>query len=210
MMADAPWGNLITVLGVWIVAVVLPGPNFLAVVQASVSGSRRSGVWVAFGCNVGMAVWAVGSLMGLGLLFREAAWLYQIIKVLGAAYLVYVGVRLILSARRSAVAVAGGLPAAAAAGAYSFRTGLFTCLGNPKTAAFFTSLFAVAVPTTAPLWFDALLIVLMLVVQASWYMSLAWTVASGPVAAFYQRIRRGLSAVCGTIFVGLGVRLAIE
>jgi len=92
--------SLLAVIGVWVVTVLVPGPNFLATVHMSHVESRRAGVVVAVGIAVGTAVWATASLAGLGLLFRSAGWLYQGVKIAGAAYLIFVGIRTMIAARQ--------------------------------------------------------------------------------------------------------------
>lgn len=208
-LSNAPlWAGFATVLGIWIVTVVTPGPNFLATVHATVARSRRAGLLVAAGITLGTAIWGTASLFGLGLLFQAAGGLYQGVKIVGAAYLVYVGVRMILSARRASGAA--GAVGPAVSGLRAFRHGLVTDLSNPKAAAFFTSLFAVAVPPSAPLWFDALLVASVTGIAGGWYSLCACAMASDPVVAVYRRAARAVSALAGLVFVGLGLRLATE
>jgi threonine/homoserine/homoserine lactone efflux protein len=202
------WTAFATVLGIWVVTVVMPGPNFLATVHATVARSRRSGLLVAAGIALGTALWGTASLFGLGLLFQTAGGLYQVVKIAGAAYLIYVGARMVLSARRAGGAAGPAGPAVS--GLRAFRHGLVTDLSNPKAAAFFTSLFAVAVPPSAPLWFDGLLVASVTGVAGSWYSLCAGAMASEPIVAVYRRAARAVSALAGLVFVGLGLRLAAE
>ena len=202
------WAGFATVIGVWVVTVVTPGPNFLATVHATLTRSRRTGLLVAAGITFGTALWGTASVFGLGLLFQAAGGLYEAVKLAGAAYLVVVGVRLILSARRASapVRIVGlAIPASRA-----FRHGLVTDLSNPKAAAFFTSLFAVAVPPTAPLWFDGILVATVAGVAGLWYGAVAWVMAADPVVALYRKAARAISALAGVVFVALGLRLAAE
>lgn len=85
-----------------------------------------------------------------------------------------------------------------------------TDLANPKAAAFFTSLFAVALPPDAPLWFDAAVITLVVAIAGGWYALVACAVASGPGAAMFGRARRALTYVAGAVFVGFGLKLVAE
>lgn len=204
----ALWASLITIAGVWLVTVMSPGPNFLATVHTAVNRSRAAGLLVVLGITVGTALWAAGSLLGLGLLFRTAAWLYLIVKFIGAAYLILVGIQILLSARKPIVAE--GSPGGNVSGWKAFRLGLLTDLSNPKAAAFFTSLFAVTVPPQAPLWFDLLVIVCVVATAGLWYALVACTVVLDPVSALYRRSARAVTAVTGVVFVALGLRLAAE
>lgn len=208
LSAAGLWTGFATVIGVWVVTVVTPGPNFLATVHATITRSRRAGLLVAAGITLGTGLWGMASLFGLGLLFQAAGGLYEIVKLAGAAYLVVVGVRLILSARRASAPVRIAAPAIPASRA--FGHGLVTDLSNPKAAAFFTSLFAVAVPPTASLLFDGLLVATVAGIAGLWYGAVAWAMAADPVVALYRRAARAISALAGVVFVALGLRLAAE
>ncbi|MEM7222623.1 MAG: LysE family transporter [Pseudomonadota bacterium] len=200
--------SFLTIAGIWLVTVVSPGPNFVATCHAALTGSRRAAHLVVAGIAFGTTIWAAASLLGLGLLFRNAAWLYQIVKILGALYLVYMGAQMIWGARKRPATTAVASPPLA--GWRAFRRGLLVDLSNPKAAAFFTSLFAVAVPPTAPLWFDLLVISSVVTIAAAWYAIVALAMASGPVARAYRRAQRWVMAAAGALFVGFGLKLAAE
>ncbi len=203
----ALWTSLVTVAGVWLVTVLSPGPNFLATVHMTLTRSRRDGLRVVAGIAVGTTIWATATLAGLGLLFQTTAWLYQLVKLAGAAYLIVLGLRLILTARRTGQA--GGAAQGNATGD-AFRRGLLTDLSNPKAAAFFTSLFAVSIPPTAPLWYDALVVAVVVAIAGGWYAAVALAIGLGRVSVLYRKAERGLAYLTGAVFMGLGVRLAAD
>ena len=102
----ALWSGAVTIALVWSLTVVSPGPNFLATVQASLVHSRRAGLLVALGIAIGTTIWATASLAGLALLFERVGWLYHAVRLLGAAYLLFLGLRTLLSLRRGTPAPA--------------------------------------------------------------------------------------------------------
>ena len=196
---------------VWLIhllAAMSPGPSFVVSARTAVSEGFSTATALAIGFGLGAALWAATAMAGLALLFETAGWLYHAVRIAGAAYLIFMGLRMIWTARATTVAVArSGQPVG---GRAAFRRGLLTDLANPKAAAFFTSLFAVAVPPTAPLWFALAVIAIVVLIAAGWYGLVAWVIAAGPVAAAYQRMRRLIAYVTGTLFVGFGLRLAAE
>ena len=197
-----------TALLIWLAALVTPGPDFAATAHASVSGSRRAGLAVAGGVTVGMVGWATASLFGLHAILFAFTELALAVRLAGAAYLVYLGVCLIWSARHatvSTVVVAAPLPAGAA-----FRRGLLTNLANPKALALFGSLVAVLVPPDAPSWFSVALLLAILVTTGGWYTLVALALSTSWFAAGYRRFERAISMVTGVVFVGVGGRLATE
>jgi threonine efflux protein len=207
MTGSLLWTSFATIAGVWLVTVVSPGPNFLATAHTALAASRRDGLLVAFGISIGTTIWASASLAGLGLLFQTAGWLYHLVKLAGACYLVYVGLRMVLGRATSA---GSARAARVTRGVRALRHGLFTDLGNPKAAAFFTSLFAVAVPLEAPPWFRLVIVATVVGIAGAWYALTAVAVASGPVARLYRRFEGWTSRLAGALFVALGVRLGLS
>lgn len=205
-VSPALWVSYLTISGIWLATVIAPGPNFLATVQASLGTSRRAGVSVALGIALGTTIWAGASLAGLGLLFQKVGWLYGLVKLAGAGYLIFVGLQTILSARRPAVP---GMRSALSAG-QALRRGLLTDLSNPKAAAFFTSLFAVAVPPTAPLWYDMLIVSTVVAIAGIWYALAACAVAHAPVARAYAKARKAIAYITGGLFTAFGAKLALD
>ncbi len=157
-------------------------------------------------------MWAGASLAGLALLFQEAGWLYHVVRLIGATYLIVAGILMIRAAGHATASSVG--PAAAAAysgsGFRSLLRGIVTDLSNPKAAAFFTSLFAVAVPASAPLWFHGLLIAIVVVMAFVWYGLVAVFMGVAPVARTYNRFQAAILRATGAVFVGFGVKLAAD
>ena len=205
------WVSFLAVVGVWLVTVLSPGPNFLATVQTTLNRSRGSGLYLSAGIALGTTIWATASLLGLGLLFQSAGWLYLAVKFAGAAYLILLGLMAIRSAGRPGTALAKGtVSAVPLSPAAAFRRGLLVDLSNPKAAAFFTSLFAVAVPPTAPLWFDAIVIATVVAMAGGWYAVVACIMDLAGPRRLYARLKRALSYAMGALFIGLGLRLALQ
>ncbi|WP_051445467.1 LysE family translocator [Desulfocurvus vexinensis] len=200
-MTDTLWLDFAALTGAWTLAVMLPGPNFLATAHAAAARSRADGLRTALGIAVGTALWATGSLLGLGLLFRTAAWVYEAVRLIGGAYLVWTGLRLIFANGRPGASQPDPAPASRRS---AFRHGLLVDLANPKAAMFFASLFAVAVPPDAAPWFKALAVGTVVAIGWGWYSFVACAVASPPVAALLVRWRRAVAVASGALFVGLG------
>jgi threonine efflux protein len=198
----------LTALVVWLAALITPGPDCTAVVHAAVGGSRRTGLAVAGGVTLSMAGWAVASLFGLHAILLAFEGLSTAIRLAGAAYLTYIGVRLVWAAWRGEAS--HGDAAMPRSLVEAFRHGLLTNLANPKALALFGSLFAVLVPADAPSWFSAGLLLAVIASTAGWYTLVAVTMSTDTVATGYRRAERAITAVTGVIFVSVGARLASE
>ena len=209
-MSDLELGvAFVTALVVWLAALMTPGPDFAATVHASVGGSRRDGLAVAGGVTVGMAAWAVASLFGLQAVLHAFEGLATALRLAGAAYLTYIGGRLLWGAWHGSTAHAAAVGQGRSASG-AFRHGLLTNLANPKALALFGSLFAVLVPADAPGWFSSAFLLAVILTTAIWYVLVAVTMSTDLISRGYRRAERAISAVTGVLFVGVGARLAYD
>lgn len=206
--------EVLPLLVAWTVAVIAPGPDFLAVLRASTSGSRRRGLFAAAGVVTGMACWAMAALAGVSALLARYQQLYVIARLAGAAFLIVYGLTTLRGAWRRAPE-ASEAPVAPAAGSVSpglgwrsWRLGLFTNLANPKALVFFGALFASLLPADAGMAGRVEALVAMLAIGFAWFIVVA-VLASVPVAvAGYHRARRIIDSVTGGLFVAVGGALA--
>ena len=132
----------ITQFSLYFVAALLlaitPGPGIFYVAARSLAGGRVEGIASSFGTALGGLVHVLAGALGVSAIVLASAELFTALKWLGAAYLVWLGVRTIIAARRDAVqALAGADPAPPMGAARAFREGVVVEALNPKTAAFF-------------------------------------------------------------------------
>jgi threonine efflux protein len=207
---DLHW--LLVLLPIWIVALVSPGPDALLVAQTAASAGRRDGFACAAGIGAGMAVWSAAALCGLATLFAEAAWLYRLVVLAGAAYLVVTGLRMLASARRSDghATTEPGTDALHPGAFVAFRRGLLTNLSNPKAAVLFASVFVVTLPPHTSFGLGTSLVVGAACSSALWYVLLARLLSAEPVRVAYRRAERGVTAAAGACFAGFGAALALR
>ncbi len=214
-MAPVFLPELLTLAGVMLLACISPGPDFIAVTSHALN-SRRAGLGAAVGVTGACAVWSMLAVFGLGVVLARMAWGYELLRLVGAAYLIYLGVRMIYSMRRSAPdAGAGQSPATApqpgaAAFLPSVRRGFLVGMTNPKSMAFFGSLFVTVLPVGAPAWVYGATVAVVIVVALGWFSVLAAIFSSSGVRMVYARLRRPFDAVMGAALIGLGVKLAVS
>jgi threonine efflux protein len=204
--------RLLPLFGVWLVVVLSPGPDFLVTVQQATSRSRRHGIVTGLGVCSGLVIWSAGSMVGLSVLFARLSWLYDIVRYAGAAYLVYLGVRTLWANRRN-VAEADPTPRQPArpGGLWRmWRIGFLTDIGNPKAAAFFSSLFGALLPAGTGPAVRVGVVAGIVGLAAAWYLAVAVLFGLGPVAALYRRARRWIERVMAALLIALGGRLALD
>ena len=198
--------QLATVAVVLLFACISPGPDFVAVTSHALS-SRRSGLRMAFGVSAAIVVWSTVAICGLALILAKIDWLYEIVRLAGAVYLVYLGIHLLIAARQPHTA-SPDITRRATAG--SFRRGFVIGITNPKTAAFFSSLFATVLPAGAPVWVYIATVLIAGVVSTGWFTVLAVTFSVAAVQRVYRRARRWIDATMGAVLTAIGVRLALS
>ncbi len=205
--------HLLAFVAVAALVIVAPGPDTVLVTKNAVVHGRGAALGTAFGVNAGLLVWTVAAAFGVAAIVRESAVAFTVLKLVGAAYLVWLGLQALRAAReRSAHAPAstGGARSPLGPGA-GFRQGLLSNLANPKIAVFFTGLLPQFVaPGRAvlePFLLLGGLFVLMTLIWLSGY-----AVVAARAARVFSRpaVKATLDALTGVVLVGLGVRLALE
>jgi threonine/homoserine/homoserine lactone efflux protein len=199
--------TLLLIAGVYWIAVVSPGPNFLLVSQLALSGRARLGMRAAAGIAAGSTLWAMLAMGGIATLLAHFAWIHTAIRLAGAAYLFWFGIKLLLSAR-AGDGSASRLVSIPTTGWGAFRSGLFTNLTNPKAGAFWTSVFGSIFPAHAPAWLFVATAVMVPCISGGWYVVMSLVFGSERVQRRYVALRRPIDAVCGAILLGLGASLA--
>ena len=127
-----------------------------------------AGVMTGLGVACASVTWSAIAMLGLGIVLMQIAWLYAVIKVSRAAYLLWLGAKMILNARQPA-ALPGSASAIGAGSWRALRRGYFASMTNPKAAAFFGSMFIVTIPLSAPLWVYLTALALIAMTSTTWH-----------------------------------------
>jgi threonine/homoserine/homoserine lactone efflux protein len=191
------------------VLILTPGPAVLYIVARSMSQGRAAGLVSALGVGVGNFVHAVAAALGLSAILASSSAAFATTKYLGAAYLVFLGVRKFLSRSSAGPELHRARQPLAAV----FRQGLLVGTFNPKTALFFLAFLPqFAVAGHGPVWRQLLVFGVVFVAFAVISDS-AYAVLSGAVGRWLQRRRtfvRGEKYVSGAVYCGLGVAAAMS
>jgi threonine/homoserine/homoserine lactone efflux protein len=192
-----------------VVLVLTPGQDTFFILGRSLAGGRREGIAAALGITAGSIVHTLLAALGLSALLATSPYAFMAVKFAGAAYLIYIGVRALL-------ARASGLPGDAgkrgADGGWSaFRQGVITNILNPKVALFFLALMPQFISATSTTKVAAFLVlgVSFMSLGLVWCVILA--VAAASLRGMFLRrpsMASVLNKVAGSMFIGLGLRLA--
>lgn len=198
--------ELIAVITITLLAIISPGPDFAMVTRNSLLLSRRAGVLTALGIGLGVLVHVTYTLVGVGLLIQQSLWLFNTIKLVGALYLIYLGVKM-LRAKPSGVAAAGTL--APLSDLAALRTGFLANVLNPKTTIFIVSLFMQVVRPDTPLALQIGYGGFIAVAHVLWFALVAMCFSAGAVRERLLAVRHWVDRVFGGMLVGFGVVLAV-
>jgi threonine/homoserine/homoserine lactone efflux protein len=198
-------------LSVSVLMIVTPGPDTAVTVRSALFGRRRSGIFTALGVVSGQLLWALATAAGIAALLAESRPAFDAIRLVGAAYLVFLGLRSIYAAIKGESHYAGESGAARGSLRSAYRQGLLSDLGNPKMAVFFTSLLPQVTGAAHAHFLPLLLLGMMFcLLTFIWLAGYAFVIARA--GAVLQRIpvRRALDSITGAVLIGLGARIAVD
>jgi threonine/homoserine/homoserine lactone efflux protein len=208
--------ELVRQLPAFIGAVLLissvPGPAVALLIRRCSAGGFRAGVPVVLGLELGLYLWIIAAGAGLAALVATSQVAFTVLRVVGAAVLLALGVQALRAARRGAydadLSAARVVPRGRRGG---FVLGLVTNAANPKAAVFTFAFYPQFIPSGYPLLPTAAgLGLLQVSIEIGFYLTFAAVVARARTWFARSRVRRRLDLLCGTVLVGLGLRVAAE
>ena len=170
-------------------AVMSPGPNMAMVLRNSLAHSRRAGAYTAAGLALGDAVHVAYCLVGVAVVISRSILLFNIIKWVGAAYLVYVGVKSLRASKRSVGdAEEAAEPVERMSASAAVRSGFLTSLLNPKVTLFFLALFTQVVRPETPLLAKGVYGLTVVGIEFGWFALVALFVSVAPIKRRFDAV----------------------
>jgi RhtB (resistance to homoserine/threonine) family protein len=202
------WTEFLTVALIHLLAVASPGPDFAVVVRESVTHGRRAGTWTAFGVGTAIFLHVGYSLLGIGLIVSQSIVLFNALKWLAAAYLVYIGIKALRSGPASPGAEDVAAPVVERTPRGAFVAGFMTNGLNPKATLFFLSLFTVVINPHTPLAIQAGYGVYLAVATGLWFCLVAMLFSQQRVRAGFARMGHWFDRTMGAVLMALGIKIA--
>jgi RhtB (resistance to homoserine/threonine) family protein len=203
--------NITAFAGVAALVILAPGPDTALVTKNALRHGRRAALATSFGVVSGLIAWTLAAALGIAAIVRASETAFTLLKLVGAAYLIYLGVQALRASRRghSADIPVGDGPTQQTSRAY--RQGLLSNLANPKIAAFFTGFLpqfiAPGVSVTVPF---LLLGAIFVAMTLGWLCIYALVASKAGGLLTRPRVRTALDRVTGVVLIGLGLRLVTE
>lgn len=197
------------ILAVNIASWLTPGPNMLAVISASLTHGRRQGIATGLGIAFGGTLWATLAVSGATAAFALFPDAVLMLRLAGAGYLIWLGVRALTTALRGGSELAVPV-STAASGWRAFRSGFLVIATNPKAALFFGSILTAFVPTGAPPWFLLAVVLISSAVGVIGHSLTATLFSTRTAIGAFRAGYRRITALFGLLFCGLGIGVAYD
>jgi threonine/homoserine/homoserine lactone efflux protein len=201
-------------LGVSVLVICTPGQDTALTIRSTMLGGRRGGVFTALGVSTGQTIWALAASAGVVAILLASEPLFLVLRLAGAVYLIVLGAQSLWAAFRphdGKGAIGARSPSRRLSSSKAYRQGVLSNLGNPKMAAFFTSLLPQFAPQEGPAFLTLFALGLLFsLMTLTWLTGYAFAVARARDFLQRPRIRRVLDGLTGAALVLLGLRLAAE
>jgi len=195
-------------------ATMSPGPAFVVSMRNAMAHGRMVGIFTALGLAIGVGAHVVFVLMGVSFIIAQSVFLYNIIRYAGAAYLLYIGVKSLMAARKAGivapVSAADGEPKKALSVRKAVLTGFLTNLLNPKAVVFFTAIYTQFITPETPFFTHALYGGTSIAIEFLWFFSVSVVLTHSAIRARFVACMKWVEGICGGLMIALGLKLALS
>lgn len=199
--------GLLLITVIHLLAAAAPGPDFVMVTQQTLSKGRRSGLLCSLGIALGLSVHIAYSAFGLATVIANSSAALWAIKILGGSYLVYLGVKGLLSKPKASAEQTHAVKDHSAV--KTIVTGFLCNALNPKAPLYFVSLFTIVLSPDMPLHVIAIYGIWIMFIQLAWFSIVATLLATPPVAKRFKKFGHYLDRVLGGAMVALGIKVMV-
>ncbi len=209
MMFSLYLSELIAVISITVLTIVTPGPDFVVVARNSLSYSRRSGVFTAIGVSIAVWIHIFYTLAGIGFILSKSIVLFSVIKFLGSAYLIYLGISCLRS-KSGVTEIKDCKKDEFLTDFRSLKMGFINNTLNPKATLFFVSLFTQLVSPTTPLGIQILYGAIVSLSCFAWFSLVAIFLNRTRVKQVFFRIQKYVEKLMGAVLIGFGIKVAFS
>ena len=199
--------SILSLVGLVMIALISPGPDFAIVVRNSLIYSRKTGLFTALGIALGILVHVSYTLLGLGLVIAKNPWTLIGVKYLGAGYLIYIGYKGLRASRKTTLALGNIHHRHDISGSTALWSGFLTNALNPKFMLFFISLFSVVLSPKTPLLIMFTYGVIIFVGTLAWFSFIAFCLSGKHAREKFNAVSHWIERTTGGILIIFGVKL---
>ncbi len=202
------WISLFKVVSIAAAGMIIPGPDFMMISSMALSRGRRAGLLAAAGIAFGVLIYTTLCAFGLGIVFIKLQWLIATIRFCGGVYLIYLGIQLWrASFKASSLDANEEKSNLGKKERHPFLIGFMTNMTNPKALAFFTSVFAVALPPQVNGSTTMTIVIITSIMPIFWFGFVTFGLSTRSMKKVYMRWSKWIDRVSGTFLALFGLRL---
>lgn len=203
----------LTLIAVFSIAVISPGPDFVMAVRNSIVYSKRAGIFTAVGFGLGVLIHVTYTIFGISTIIAKSILVFNIIKWAGAAYLIYIGVQALRSKGMGQQVVENAttekLSHASMSDIRALRSGFLTNVLNPKATLFFLAIFSQIISPATPFMWQAMYGVTCAIMVMLWFSLVSLVLNQGVIRTLFLRATKWIDRICGALLIALGLKVAL-
>ena len=200
--------TLITFAQVFVVCLLgamSPGPSMAVVINNAIFKGRYAGILTAIGHGIGISVYAIFAVLGLGLIIKTNVLIFNGLKILSIIFLIFIGVKSILNKKILDLEKKN-----IKKNTVSFIQGFSISILNPKIFVWFIAVYSQFMSKNNDLVFNTYLVSIAGIVDACWYIILTLAVTTASALSFFQKKINFIQKIQGFLFIALGLGLLIN
>ena len=204
--------ELASLMAIFFFAIVSPGADLAMVMRQSLMHGRREAIITSFGIGAALMMHVTYTVLGLGLIISKSIYLFNIVKWLGVAYLIYIGIKALRAGKTELPAAEGeDVQAKSSQTALkAFTLGFAANALNPKPVFFFLSIFSTVVHAHTPVAVKFGYGLVMASCLILWFVGVSLFMTTPRMRAAFQRASQWINRTSGVVFIALGIKLATE
>lgn len=203
--------ELASLMAIFTFAIVSPGADLAMVLRQSIVHGRRAAIVTSFGVGTALMVHVTYTILGLGLIISQSIYLFNIVKWLGVAYLVYIGFKAVRAGQSSIdIDTSGEDRGRPQSLGKAFLLGFAANALNPKAVFFFLSIFSTTVSAHTPVDVKFGYGVVMAMALITWFVGVSYCMTTPRMQARFSRMSKWIDRASGVVFISLGLKLATE
>ena len=203
--------EIVSLMAIFSFVIVSPGADLAMVIRQSVVHGRRAAILTSFGVGTSLMFHMTYTILGLGLIISQSILLFNIVKWLGVAYLIYIGISALRAGRTDIDAMAKTESEnKEQSGAKAFLLGFMANALNPKPVFFFLSVFSSVVSHETPDHVKFVYGLVMASALIAWFVGVSLFMTTARMRAAFSRMSKWIDRISGVVFIGFGLKLATE
>jgi RhtB (resistance to homoserine/threonine) family protein len=191
-----------------LVAAISPGPDFVMCVKNSITYSRKVGIFTGIGIGLGLSVHITYCMAGIGLIISKSIIVFNIVKGLGAIYLIYMGIKAIIT-KGSKIQIDGNDKIADISSMGAIKSGFLCNILNPKATMFFLALFTMVIGPNIPMFVVIIISIIMILTAIVWFMIVATLFSHRWIRNKFLKFEKAINNVLGFLLILLGLKIAL-